>query len=148
MISIALKKLCNGCNKVTINYAEKYCPECKEKYGDNGRKKYNKDYDQRRKDDKHYLFYKSKDWQQLRDYVLKYYKYLDLYEYAINKRIVLVNTVHHVVEVRDDWNKRLEFNNMFPCSESTHNVIHALMKKDKLGTQMMLIEILKSYQTM
>lgn len=142
---MALKKQCK-CG-LLIDYSQKYCAECQKKYGDNGRKKYYQEYDKQRKDDKYYKFYQSKEWKRLRDYVLKHYKYIDLYEYYINKKIVMANTAHHVEEIRDCWGKRLEFDNMFPCSDTTHNVIHGLYKKDKARTQKLLIEIISSSQT-
>lgn len=74
------------------------------------------------------------------------YSYIDLYCYYVENRIVHANTVHHVVELRDDWDKRLDVGNMFPCSIETHSKIHVMYKKDKEDTQKLLLELIERYK--
>lgn len=34
------------------------------------------------------------------------------------------NTVHHIVEVKDDWNKRFDWDNLQVVCKECHNRIH------------------------
>lgn len=146
------KKICNynGCNHI-IPYTERYCSEHKKDVEQKKKESY-KIYDNRRKQDKEWKFYKTKIWLILRNSVLTHYNNLDLFAYYVEKRIAFANTSHHIIEVRDDWNKRLEFSNQFPCSgsvldlKSTHSKIHSLYKKDKQGTQELLRSLLKMWE--
>jgi len=132
-----LKRLCNRCNSV-IDATSKYCNECKKKYTSQSRKVY----DDRRKDDINHAFYQTPGWKRTRDTVLKKYNYIDLYELHINKRIVKANTVHHIIEIRVDYDKRHDINNLFPCSSRTHNKIEKMYRRNKEETQALLRKIL------
>jgi len=133
-----LKKLCPKCNKV-IDIASKHCDDCKEKYG----KRNHKAYDTQRKDDKYHAFYKTREWVRTRTVVLGKYNHIDLYELHINHRIVAANTAHHIIEIRVDWDRRLDISNLFPCSHRTHNKIENMYKRDREGTQMLLRKLLQ-----
>lgn len=136
------KKICNyfGCHKL-INYADRYCDEHKQE--DTQR---HKTYDEHRRNKKAAEFYHTEEWGEVRAYVLRIYKGLDLYEYYINKKIVYADTVHHIIELKDDWDKRLSTSNLFPLSSSNHGKIHKLYKKDKERIQKMLFELLKKWE--
>jgi len=133
-----LKKLCPKCNKV-IDATSKYCDECKKKYTNQS----SKAYDDRRKDDMYHAFYQTKEWKKTRDAVLKKYNYIDLYEIHINKKIVTANTVHHIIEVREDYDKRLNIDNLFPCSARTHNKIEKMYRRNKEEMQALLRKLLQ-----
>lgn len=128
-----------------IEHSLKYCDDCLEKYEREKKDRY-KQYDEDRKDDMYWKFYKTKEWIRLREYALMYYNYIDLWEYYMNNRIINANTSHHIIELRENWDRRLDFTNQFPCSESNHNVIHGLYEKDKKGTQEMLRELLDRWE--
>ncbi|MTI65153.1 MAG: hypothetical protein FH753_00935 [Firmicutes bacterium] len=150
MINIALKKLCSRCNKNLIDINEKYCVECSKKVEEDKRRS-NKIYDKKvryNKDNiKYAKFYKSKEWTKFRKTVLSYYNYIDLWELYKNNRIVVADTVHHITEIREDYGKRLDFENMFPCNlGGSHNVIHRLYEQDKEGTQKMLRDLIERYK--
>lgn len=109
----------------------------------------NKQYDKmvRHRRDKQYAeFYHSPEWIRTRAYVLAKYKGLDLYAYYVDSKVVFATTVHHIVEIKDDWDLRLEISNLFPLSEQNHNKIHALYKSDKLGTQKLLKELIERWK--
>ena len=131
-----------GCNNLT---REKYCEEHiyieTEKKVDR-----NKYYDRNIRDRKTTDFYNSDDWIKKREYVLSIFNGIDLYDYYVNKEITIANTVHHIVEIKEDWDKRLDDDNLFPTSESNHNTIHNLYKKDKEGTQRLLYELIERYR--
>ncbi len=138
---MALKKTCT-CGKI-IDYSKQCCDECNIKREQNKAQRY-KHYDKNIRDKETTSFYNSDEWERTRTEVLRNYKGLDLYEYYINKKIVYVDAVHHIVELKDDWSKRIDISNLIPMTSSTHGMIHKLYKKDKQGTQKLLFELLKS----
>ena len=134
------------------------CPNLVERgrYCEEHKAEANKTFRQRTKRDKYYdkyirdkraeKFYNSAAWIRTREYVLNKYKYLDLYDYYINKKITRANTVHHIVELKDDWSRRLDINNLFPVSVANHNVIDGLYRKDKKEAQKLLYQLLERWQ--
>jgi hypothetical protein len=143
---MTMKKLCPHCNKKLIDYADRYCDECKD-IVDTDKKEQYKDYKKQRTDKKEQSFYNSKSWIQLRQAVMAYYKGLDIYEYYVNHKIVYADIIHHLTEIKDvdGWDKRLVFSNMFPCSKATHNLIHSLYDKDKIATQELLLQLVNRF---
>lgn len=145
------KKICvfGNCQEL-VNYPNKYCKKhklemIKKKKEKN--KKRMKIYDQERKDDKEWKFYKTREWKILRISVLNFYAGLDLYFYYMENKIVYANTSHHIIEIRDDWDKRLDFENQFPCTSESHKKIHDLYEQDKVKTQKLLLDLLKRWKT-
>lgn len=109
------------------------------------KKQYNKLYDTYCRDKQCAEFYNSPEWEKLRSFVLAKYKGLDLYAFFIQKRIVYADTVHHIEELKENWNRRLDVNNLFPVSSENHNRIHKLYLKDKKRTQKLLFDLLKRW---
>lgn len=144
---MALKKLCPRCNKL-IEYWERHCAACAVKVEEQQaqrHKVYDK-YVRHSKENRIYAeFYHSKEWEQTRAHVINLYSGIDLYAYYILKKIVPATTVHHIRELKEDWDIRLDLDNLFPVSENNHKRIHALYRKDKAGTQKMLKELMKQW---
>ena len=140
---MALKKLCR-CGKV-IDINTKYCKDCEKKVIKD-KKDYHKHYDINYRDKKSAAFYNSPEWEKTREYILTKYKGLDLYAFFINKEIVYADTVHHVIEIKEDWNRRLDITNLFPLSSSNHSKIHKMYLKDKEGAQKLLFKLLKRWE--
>lgn len=132
--------MCPRCGKI-IEYNQHHCSNC-DKFYQKSRSRYNKNYDIKR-DSRYKVFYNSMEWRGKRDYILTRYKYIDLYEYYINNRLVQANTIHHIIEVREDWEERLDDYNLIPVSSSTHDKIHDLYRTDRKGTQAMLRKLLE-----
>lgn len=147
VVDIALRKLCQ-CGKI-IDYNMKRCNQCEEKFKQQ-KKESDRYYDKnvrRKRDKKYYNFYRSKEWEVLRKNVLSHYNHIDIYQLYINNKIVVANTVHHIIEVREDWNKRLDFDNMFPCSSETHSSdIDRLYNRDKEEAKKVLLRLLEKYK--
>lgn len=79
-------------------------------------------------------FYISKQWQAIRPIMQAVYGYVDIYALYVLEELVTLkksDPVHHIVELEDDWEKRLNPLNLLPVSHNTHNIITALYKKDK-----------------
>lgn len=121
------KKICNyfGCHKV-INYAERYCDEHKKEYTQR-----HKIYDEFRRNKKAAEFYHSVEWTITREVILNKFNHIDIYAYYVKSEIVQANTVHHIVELNDDWNQRLKIDNLIPVTDTSHNEIHEAYKKSK-----------------
>jgi hypothetical protein len=132
---MALMKLCR-CG-VIIEYSKKYCDSCSVKY-EKEKAESIKYYDKNIRDKRSIAFYSSPEWLTIREYILAKYKGLDLYAYFILNEIAYADTVHHIVELKDDWGKGLVVSNLFPLTSSNHGKIHKMYKKDKEGTQKML----------
>lgn len=140
---MALLKLCRCGKKISIG--DRYCEECNKKV-EQYKKDNNKYYDKHRRNKKSTEFYHSQEWINLRAFVLSKYKGLDLYAYYVEKRIVYASPVHHIIEIEEDWEKRLDISNLIPLSNANHNKMDALYKKDKKGTQMLLFELLSRWK--
>lgn len=143
------KKPCRkfGCKNL-VEYPHRYCNEhmdIEQKEDEERNRQY--DIHIRYKRDKQYTgFYHSKEWEKLRECVLISYNYIDLYAYYIDKVIVTATTSHHIEEIKENWDKRLDFDNQFPVSEASHNKIHALYDKDREGTQKLLKNIIFKFK--
>lgn len=133
-----------GCNQL-INKGEGYCERHKKKATASKKEEY-KFYDYNRKDSKEWNFYKTSQWEYFRDDILDIYNHLDLYAYYVEHKIKCANTVHHIIEIKEDWDRRLDEENVFPLSEGTHRKIHNLYKKDKEGTQRLLKDLINKFK--
>src|SRR5699024_8142209 len=90
------------------------------------RKNYYRQYDMYSRDRERAAFYNSIEWKRVRQHVLRKYKGLDLYAYFVDDEIEYADTVHHIIELKDDWSKRLTIANLFPLTSSNHIKIHRL----------------------
>lgn len=68
-------------------------------------------------------FYRSPEWKAVRLAVLRRDHYLDQTELA-NGRLIEGNTVHHIIPLREDWDKRLDMDNLETITASNHNREH------------------------
>lgn len=140
---MALLKLCRCGKKISIG--EKYCNECNIKV-EQSKRDSNKHYDKHIRNKRSTEFYHSKEWINLRVFVLDKYKGIDLYAYYIENEIKVADTVHHIEEIKDNWSRRLDISNLMPVSSSSHNTIDALYKRDKARTQKMLFGLLNRWR--
>ena len=77
-------------------------------------------------DDKIESFYLSKEWRKKREYMIDVYHQLDIYDLYINDVISYGRIMHHIVPLKDDWNKRLEDTNLIYLTDSNHQALHDL----------------------
>lgn len=109
-----IQKLCNypTCSEKTPRRIP-YCPQhTNESY------LRNKIYDKTKRNEKTKRFYKSKEWKRLRE------SFLIEKHYLCESCFQPANTVHHIVEVSEDWSKRLDRDNLMSVCAACHNKIH------------------------
>lgn len=131
-----LKKICPRCRGRMIDADKTCCDWCQEK-----RNARHKEYDRLKRDQKARAFYHSKSWVRLRDHIMMMAGGIDLYELHENKRIAEATVVHHIIELEEDWSRRLDPANLIPLSHKSHAKIHKLYKEDKKNIQRLLFEI-------
>lgn len=137
------KKICNfnGCHRI-IPGNEKYCDEHKKIVKEISSENH-KHYKSRRTDKKEQAFYNSKEWIIARDRTKRKFKGLCLYNYYVLNQIRYVDYVHHIVEIKEDWDKRLEEENLITCSDGIHKLIHNAYNKSEQSKREMQ-ELLRS----
>lgn len=69
-------------------------------------KERHKEYDRYSRDRKSRQYYHSKEWMMVREAVLDMDGGIDVYLYMKEGKTVFADTVHHIVPLKDDWNKR------------------------------------------
>ncbi|PTF39282.1 HNH endonuclease [Staphylococcus chromogenes] len=107
---MAVMRRCNHptCNAL-ISFNQAYCDKHKPYVND----KYN---DVRRRNDPEYLrFYKSRQWQRMREIVLMENDYICR---SCGRQAQMVD---HIIPTKVDWSKRLEKENLQPLCYKCHN---------------------------
>lgn len=119
------------------------CSACAELYAGSGSR--HMEYNRNRRNKQAAAFYICGDWRKVRDYALKLYDGLDIYAYYVQHTIATADMVHHIVEIEEDWTRRLDITNLLPLSNTNHGIISALYAKDdatKRATQQQLRQLI------
>jgi len=127
-------KQCSKCGKKIEQY--KQC-ECTIQAKKDSYKRYR---DRRRMDKeekKRQDFYCSKEWLRLRDIVKVHCNGIDIIMWYKDGTVEFGHTVHHIIEISEDWNSRLDVNNLIYVTERTHKVIHAEYNKGERQKKVM-----------
>lgn len=109
-------------------------------------KRRHREYDRYSRDQRSRSFYNSKEWEMGRAAALDADGGIDVYLYMTDGIIVVADTVHHIIPIRDDWSKKLDVDNMMSLSSDTHSMIEQMYKKNKGEMIRKLQEILKEYR--
>ena len=130
----------------------KRCSRCGKRLGASQKcsclKNRHKEYKKYRKDSKEEKFYSNNEWELFKGKMVEHYKGLDIYEYYINKKIVYGYTMHHIEELKDNWNRRVDPYNVIYLTESNHQKVHKAYKegqKQKEEMQKLLCELIKRW---
>lgn len=141
---MALKKLCPRCHKL-IDYNLKMCKECEDKQKDIESKR-QKDYDKKIRyadnNVKYAKFYHSVEWIKLSEYVKMSFNGLCIMCLLEDDVINSYDVVHHIVEIKEDWDKRLDSDNLITLCHLHHNKLHRNYTEEKKEH---LKELLKRY---
>lgn len=138
---MTLKKLCSktGCTKI-VDYGTAYCEYHQKKWEQEQRERY-KEYSNRRRRDKEQKkyqdFYNSDEWKRIRIAAMVGHYHIDILEYYRTGRIVQGERVHHIIELSEDWNSRIDIFNLIYLTEQNHRRVHEEYKKGKREKQRM-----------
>lgn len=105
-----------------------------------------KEYDKHYRDKRSAQYYHSKEWERTRAEALQTDGGIDVYMYMTRGEILAADTAHHIIPLRDDWDKRNDIGNLMSLHHDTHSMIEQMYKKDKKKIQMELKEILLEYR--
>lgn len=119
-----LLKSCR-CGKL-IPQSMKMCEECERQ-----QQSRHMIYNNTRRDERAAEFYVSKEWRAMRERIIEVYDNVDIYALYVEHELLTCNPVHHIVELEDDWEQRLNPFNLIPLNHKTHNTITALYKQSK-----------------
>ena len=121
-----IKKRCNkaGC-RALINSHESYCPKHKQTtniYYNKARNQNNPEY---------VNFYKSSDWVKTRYQALLRDEFLCRRCIEEHGELKEADLVHHYVETRDDWDKRLDIDNLISLCNTCHSQVHSKPQQNR-----------------
>jgi hypothetical protein len=88
-------------------------------------------YNHTRRDKRAAEFYVSREWRRMRECIISLFDNIDIYALYINKEVLPCEPVHHIIELDEDWEQRLNPVNLIPLNLSTHSTITALYKQSK-----------------
>jgi len=87
------------------------CDECTKKYGSLEKERYRR-YRANRSDKEYQIFYTSKEWKKVRETIKQRDNGLCLLCWFKNKLFINLDLVHHIEELKENWNKRLKEDNL------------------------------------
>lgn len=105
-----------------------------------------KEYDRYSRDKESRQFYGSSEWLRIRSAAMEADGGIDVYLFMTEGKLVPADTVHHIIPLQDDWQKRMDINNLMSLSHGTHSMIEQMYKKDKTGTEKKLQEMILEYR--
>ena len=106
-----------------------------------------KEYKKYRKDTREDKFYSSREWTKTRDIAKAKYNGIDIYSYYVLKRVEHGQTIHHIEEIKDNWDRRLDIDNLIYLTESNHQLIHKMYKENKKDTMNLLFSLIKRWES-
>lgn len=123
-----LKRYCKkpGCNCL-IEYKEKYCEKHKKEQGETEKERH-KYYDTHKRNIGAKKFYNSAAWRGVREQALIRDNYIDRYLFEEKGVIKTADTVHHIIELQEDYEKGLDLDNLISVSDDTHAKISQIYK--------------------
>lgn len=105
-----------------------------------------KEYDRYSRDKRSKQYYGSKEWELVRAAGLEADAGIDVYVFMTIGQVLIADTVHHIIPLKDDWTKRNDINNLMSLNHDTHSIIEQMYRKDKDGTQKILKKMLQEYR--
>lgn len=147
-VGMAFMKFCNrqGCNRL-VPLGIKYCEihAAIKAAEDKGR---HKAYDKYHRNQEAKAFYNSTEWQYARAAALARDNNIDIYLYIMEGRAVPASTVHHIIELSEDYQKRCDPDNLISMSEQTHSMVGKAYNDNKRKKKMQetLRECLREYK--
>lgn len=138
---MTLLKQCSwhGCTKV-IKDGIKYCTYHQKKFEQQEKERY-REYDKRRKQDAFKRqcieFYNTGQWERVRQVVIADCYNIDILEYYKTGKVIQGERVHHIKDLNEDWNCRLDLSNLIYLTEQNHRRVHIEYLKGERGKKQM-----------
>ena len=131
----------------------KRCPRCGKRIPSGSRcsckdRRYREE-DKYTKDSREKRFYKTSAWTAVRQSVMDRCNGLDLYSLCVLGQVECGEVVHHIIELKEDWERRLDLDNLIYLTEQNHQRIHEAMRKSpeaKREIQALLSTLYARYQ--
>ena len=146
---IMYKCSAKGCSKILE--VQGLCPMHQDKYDKANKIRYKVYTTERLMDEeqkKYHIFYNTNDWKRIRDSLIASYYAMDIVEYYRTGLVVNGYTVHHVICLEDNYDLRLNVDNLIYLTESNHQYIHKEYNKgerEKKAMQKILMELKKKF---
>ena len=115
-VSSVLLKACKGCGRL-IPQALTMCEQCEAR-----QQSRHVTYNNTRRDPRAAEFYLSKEWRELRPVIMSVYEYVDIYALYVEHQLITLkdsDPIHHIIELEEDWEQRLNPLNLIPLSHRT-----------------------------
>lgn len=103
-------------------------------------------YDTTDRDRRSHAFYNGGEWKKVKQSVLDIDNGIDVYVYMTEGRVLIADVVHHIEPLTDNWNRRLDIDNLMSLNHSTHGMIEKKYKKNKQEMIKILTKMLEDYR--
>ena len=124
-VSSVLLKACKGCGRL-IPQALTMCEQCEAR-----QQSRHVAYNNTRRDPRAAEFYLSKEWRELRPVIMSVYEYVDIYALYVEHQLITLkdsDPIHHIIELEEDWEQRLNPLNLIPLSlKATQTQLRSLI---------------------
>ncbi len=90
-------------------------------------------YNDTRRDKRAAEFYVSREWRRMRECIISLFDNVDIYALYVRHELLTCGQVHHIIELEEDWEQRLNPMNLIPLSQSSHSIITALYKRGRIS---------------
>lgn len=143
---MAILKQCSWCSCTKIVEDNvKYCEYHSKKHSAKEKERY-KEYKIRKSHNEEYKrfqsFYNSEAWQRVKEVAILNTLAIDVIDYYKLGRITQGERVHHIIEVSEDMEKRLDTDNLIYVTERNHRIIHREYNKgNKKEMQELLLSL-------
>lgn len=115
---MAIYRRCGKCGKKILHGNNCECLKAT-------RKEYNKNVRYNKDNREYSKFYDNIHWKRMSIYIRCKYNGLCLVCYIKYKILNMANVVHHIVELKEDYSKRLDEDNLITLCHSCHNILHS-----------------------
>lgn len=116
----------SGCTRI-LKDNNKYCTYHKKLYEKENKERY-KEYKARRlhneEQQRFQKFYNCEAWKRLRELAINDTVAIDVVDYYMMGQINQGERVHHIIELNQDFNKRLDRTNLIYLTERNHRIVH------------------------
>ena len=90
-------------------------------------------YNNTRRDKRAAEFYVSREWRRMRECIISLFDNVDIYALYVRHELLTCEPVHHIIELEEDWEQRLNPMNLIQLNQSSHSIITALYQKSKIS---------------